>query len=235
MNVSVVLPTYDESKNIVNLIKEIISIFDEKYQFEVLIVDDNSPDDTFKIVENEFIDDDRIIPVLRLTDRGFAKSIREGIDRAKYGQIIVMDTDFTDDPKVIPKLLHVAEAYDLVSASRFSPGGDMEDKFHYIASLSYNWLLRIILGTQIQDNLGGYFTAKKEHVISLPLDEIFYGYGEYYFRLLHFMQHKKCTIVEIPAVYVSRTEGESKSKFFNMMFVYLYSAIKVRLSKLKAE
>ena len=235
MNVSIVLPTYNESKNIINLTKDIINIFDDKYQFEVLIVDDNSPDDTFKIAENEFKDDDRIVPVLRLTDRGFAKSIREGIDRAKYGQIIVMDTDFTHDPKIIPKLLHVAEAYDLVSASRFAPGGNMQDKFHYIASLLYNWLLIIILGTQIQDNLGGYFTAKKEHLISLPLDEIFYGYGEYYFRLLHFMQHKKRTIVEIPTIYVSRTEGESKSKFFNMIFIYLYNAIKVRRSKYKAK
>jgi dolichol-phosphate mannosyltransferase len=230
VSVSVVLPTYNESKNIVNLVKEIIIVIDKKYQFEILVVDDNSPDETFKIVENEFKDDDRIIPILRITDRGFAKSIREGIDRAKYGQIIVMDTDFTHDPKIIPKLLHVAEVYDLVSASRFAPGGSMQDKFHYYSSLSYNWLLRIILGTQIQDNLGGYFTAKKEHLTILPLDEIFYGYGEYYFRLLHFMQHQNRSIIEIPAIYADRAEGESKSKFINMIFVYLYSAVKLKLT-----
>ncbi len=233
MKVSVVLPTYNESKNIIHLVNEIISVLNEKYKFEILVVDDNSPDYTFKITDETFKDDSRVIPILRINDRGFAKSIREGIDKARYDQIVVMDTDFTHNPKLIHKLLHVAKAYELVSASRFAPGGDMEDKIHYISSLSYNWLLRIILGTQIQDNLGGYFTAKKEHLMNLPLDEIFYGYGEYYFRLLHFMQHKKHTIVEIPAIYASRIEGESKSKFFNMMFIYLYNAIKVRLRKYK--
>jgi dolichol-phosphate mannosyltransferase len=233
MNVSIILPTYNESKNIVSLIDEIVKVLDRKDQFEVLVVDDNSPDDTFKIVEERFKNDDRIKPILRIKDRGFAKSIREGIERAKYKQIIVMDTDFTHDPKIINKLLHVGIVYDMVSASRFSPGGDMEDVFHYVASLTYNWLLRIVLRTQIQDNLGGYFTAKREHILDLPLDEIFQGYGEYYFRLLHFMQNRNRTIVEVPAVYISRIKGESKSKFINMAFIYFYEAIKVRFSNCK--
>ena len=96
-----------------------------------------------------------------------------------------MDTDFTHDPAEIPKLLHVGEVYDIVSGSRFCAGGSMQDTQHYLSSLAYNWMIRLVLRTQIQDNLGGYFTMRREKLRQLPLDLIFCGYGDYFFRLLH--------------------------------------------------
>jgi dolichol-phosphate mannosyltransferase len=230
VTVSIVLPTYNESGNIVGLIEEIIRRIPPGWAHEIIVVDDNSPDGTYDLVRGTFAGNAAVVPVLRTTDRGFARSIRTGIERATGDQILVMDTDFTHDPVEIPRLLHVAQVYDIVSGSRFSPGGNMQDRPHYLASLAYNWLMRILLRTQVQDNLGGYFTMSRRKLLSLPLDAIFFGYGDYFFRLLFFAQRARLTIVEIPAVYQVRHKGVSKSNFFGMLWSYTAAVVKLRLS-----
>jgi len=226
--VSIVLPTYNEVKNIVKLIHQIKNNIPDGYNYEVLVVDDNSPDGTLLAVKEAFRDNHEVIPVLRTKDRGFAKSIRVGIELAKGEQLVVMDTDFTHDPKEIPHLLHVGKMYDIVSGSRFCSGGNMKDRWHYLASLTFNFFLRVILRTQIQDNLGGYFTVNRKKLLELPLDKIFFGYGEYFFRLIHFAQQRKLSIVEIPAQYLDRSAGNSKSNFFKMVFTYSMAAINLK-------
>jgi len=230
MKVSVILPTYNESGNIVALVKAILKIIPSDIESEVIVVDDNSPDQTFKIAKEAFASYPLVRVLLRTQDRGFAKSIRHGIENAQGDSVLVMDTDFTHDPIEIPRLLHVGLIYDIVSGSRFCSGGNMQDRSHYIASLFYNWCLRIILRTQIQDNLGGYFTMKREKILQLPLDKIFYGYGEYFFRLIHFAQLRGFTIVELPAQYLDRSAGRSKSNFTKMLFTYSMAAFRLKFA-----
>lgn len=227
-SVSIVLPTYNESGHIVDLINTVIDSIPEGWEYEVLIVDDNSPDGTYQIIKEAFIGNSHVVPILRETDRGFAKSIRAGVERASSKFLVVMDSDFTHDPVEIPRLLHVAQVYSLVSGSRFCPGGRMQDTPHYVASMIYNWLLRLIVRTQIQDNLGGYWATRTELVLTLPMDSIFFGYGEYYFRMLHYIQRAGATVVEIPAKYVVRKTGNSKSQFVRMLFSYTLAALKLR-------
>jgi dolichol-phosphate mannosyltransferase len=233
-SVSVVLPTYNESGHIVDLVKAVMNSIPSGWGYEVLVVDDNSPDGTYEIVKEAFANNPHVIPILRETDRGFAKSIRTGIERSSCEFLIGMDSDFTHDPVEIPKLLHVAQVYDLVSGSRFCPGGRMQDTPHYIASMLYNWLLRLIVRTQIQDNLGGYWLTRAELVKKLPMDQIFFGYGEYYFRMLHYLQHEGATIVEVPARYMARKTGNSKSRFVRMLFSYTVAALKLRMQVRKS-
>jgi len=228
MKVSVILPTYNESDNIVALVKAILKVIPPDIEPEVLVVDDNSPDQTFNIAKDAFVSNPLVRVLLRTKDRGFAKSIRYGIENAQGDTVLVMDTDFTHDPIEIPRLLHVGLIYDIVSGSRFCSGGNMQDRSHYLASLVFNWCLRIILRTQIQDNLGGYFTMKRENILQLPLDKIFYGYGEYFFRLVHYAQHQGFTIVELPAQYRARSAGRSKSNFLKMLFTYSAAAIRLK-------
>lgn len=234
MRVSVILPTYNEAGNIVPLVRAILSNMPPEFEPEVLVVDDNSPDGTYRLACDTFKDDPRVVPVLRISDRGFANSIRAGIERSTGEQLIVMDTDFTHDPAEIPRLLHVGKVYDLVSGSRFCPGGRMQDVGHYVISLAFNWFLRILLRTQVQDNLGGYFTVRRNALNGLPFDAIFRGYGEYYFRLLYFLQRRGHTIVEVPAVYMVRTAGQSKSRFVKMLVTYTWSAIELRFAARRA-
>ena len=230
MKVSVILPTYNEADNIVGLVEEILRNFPSDVEPEILVVDDDSPDKTHEVAKNAFAVNRNVRVILRTEDRGFAKSIRAGIEQATGDLIIVMDTDFTHDPVEIPRMIHIARVYDIVSGSRFCAGGNMQDRKHYLASLAYNWLLRAVLHTQLQDNLGGYFIMKREKLLLLPLDQIFYGYGEYFFRLLYFAQRSGFKIVEIPAIYRLRTYGASKSSFLRMLFSYSRAAMILRMS-----
>jgi dolichol-phosphate mannosyltransferase len=230
MKASVILPTYNEAGNIVGLVEEILANFPPDIEPEILIVDDDSPDKTCEVAKKAFATTRTVRVILRTKDRGFAKSIRAGIEQATGEFIVVMDTDFTHDPVEIPRMLHIARIYDIVSGSRFCAGGNMQDKKHYLASLLYNWLLRALLHTQLQDNLGGYFVMKREKILSLPLDQIFFGYGEYFFRLLYFAHLRGLKVVEIPAIYRLRTYGASKSNFLKMLLSYSKAAILLRIN-----
>lgn len=234
-SVAVVVPTYNEADNIVTLIKGIKAAMPAGVSYEILVMDDNSPDGTHARVAEAFTGDPTVRPVLRTADRGFAKSIRDGIERANAERIVVMDSDLTHDPREIPRLLHVGEIYDIVSGSRFCAGGRMVDTGHYAASMVFNWFLRLLIRTQVQDNLGGYFCARRELILRLPGDEIFQGYGEYYFRLLHFAQRAGYSIVEVPAHYLLRGAGASKSSWLRMIRTYTAAALRLRLRMWRKE
>jgi dolichol-phosphate mannosyltransferase len=228
MKVSVILPTYNEVGNIVALVDAIRSNIPPYFEREIIVVDDNSPDGTFHLVRNRFGGNPEVRAIRRTKNRGLANSIREGLESATGDQVLVMDTDFTHNPAEISKMLHVAQVYDLVSGSRFCAGGAMEDVGHYIASLLYNFILRIVLRTQIQDNLGGFFTMPLDKLRRLPWDEIFHGYGDYYFRLLSYAQAAGLKIVEVPALYRDRSKGESKSNFLRLLGGYSAAVLKFR-------
>ncbi len=233
--VSVVLPTYNEAGHIVDLVQRVIENIPAGWEYEILVVDDSSPDRTLEVVTSAYRNNPAVVPILRTTDRGFAKSIRAGIERASGNQIIVMDSDFTHDPIEIPKLLQVGTVYDVVSGSRFCAGGRMVDTAHYLASMLYNWFVRVVIRTQIQDNLGGYFTIKADKLRHLPYDLIFFGYGEYFFRLLHYAQRAQLTIVEIPAQYLPRLTGNSKSRFGRMLWSYTIAVFRLKLRAARYE
>ena len=108
----------------------------------------------------------------------------------------------------------------------------MQDRAHYLCSFAFNILLRFILTSQIQDNLGGYFAIKRKVLRMLPLEKIFFGYGDYFFRLLYFAQKKKKRILEIPAFYQVRKKGESKSNFINLLYQYFFAAVKLRIKSI---
>jgi dolichol-phosphate mannosyltransferase len=220
MKVSVILPTYNEAKNIVALVNAIKKQIAAPWTCEIIVVDDNSGDGTYATVESSFRDDPGVKALLRTSDRGLAPSIRNGIEHAGGDYILAMDTDFTHRPEEIPLMLHVVQEVDLVSGSRFAAGGLMHDTSHYLASFIYNLLIRVIIRTQIQDNLGGFWVARADRIRALPFDAIFFGYGDYYFRLLHYAQKTGMKIVELPSYYAERTGGKSKSNFFKLLLTY---------------
>jgi dolichol-phosphate mannosyltransferase len=233
MTVSVVLPTYNELENIVPLVRAVLDRLPPGGPHQVLVVDDNSPDGTHRAVREIFAGDTRVVPILRTADRGLAKSIRAGIEASHGERIVILDTDFTHDPAEIPRILHLLEISDIAVGSRFCAGGAMEDVPHYLCSLIYNWFARIVLRTQIQDNLSGYLGLRRTALEGLPYDRIFYGYGEYCFRLLHYTQRAGCRILELPVHYTTRQKGASKSQFMKLLFSYTYALLRLRLDILR--
>ena len=227
MEVTIILPTFNEKNNILlltNLIKKVL----KKSKIQIIVIDDNSPDKTGLICKNKFKRDKSLNIILNKRRIGLANSIYRGILKSSKKIIVVMDTDFTHDPKLIPKMLKLINEYDIISGSRYCAGGYMQDQIHSHLSFFYNLILKLILKNQIQDNLGGYFCITKKSLNKLPSKKIFYGYGEYFFRLLFFALRKNLTILEIPAIYKKRVRGKSKSNFIYMFYKYFIEALKLR-------
>jgi dolichol-phosphate mannosyltransferase len=144
--------------------------------------------------------------------------------------VVGLDADLTHNPSQIPDMVHVCERFDLVSGSRFAAGGSMQDKAHYFSSFVFNLWVRILLGTQIQDNLAGFFVVRRSVLNKLPQEKIFFGYGDYFIRLLYFAQRSGASVVELPTHYTLRTSGSSKSNYLKMVWTYSSAAVKVLVS-----
>ena len=230
--VSVILPTFNEKGNIIPLIKQISQELDASgYKKEIIVVDDNSPDGTGNAVIESCGTDRGVRVIIRKTERGFATAIRHGIENSTGQIIIVMDTDFNHDPKMIPQMVKFLDHYDIISGSRFSIGGAMEPAYRYLGSYFYNFFIRLVLRTQTQDNLCGYFSIRRDKLFALPFDQIYYGYGDYFFRMLCFAQRKKYRILEVPVIYLDRQYGESKTALTSVFGKYTKAVIMFRLKK----
>jgi len=234
MDLSIILPTYNEKGNINILIKSILEILKTIESKEIIVVDDNSPDGTYLHCKKEFEKNNQIKLILR-NNKDKGKALGDGIKLSTGKNIIIMDADLSHDPKLIPQLIIISKNYDIVNGSRYCEGGGteigMENKLHYYCSFSYNILLKFILRMRITDTTGGYMCIKKNALDLLPFEKIFYGGGEYSFRILYFAQRMKKTIIEIPVFYKRRIYGKSKSNFILMLFTYFFAAIKLRFTK----
>ena len=229
---SIILPTYNEKDNIILLVNKIIRLLKNYKKKEIIIVDDSSPDNTYSLVKKKFKTKKFIKTFLRKKEFSLGKAIGYGIKKSKGRLIIVMDTDLTHNPNLIPKLISHTKNYDLVSGSRFIKGGSMYSLFHYTCSLIFSFFLKILLKSQLKDNLGGYFCIRSKVLKKLKFKKIFYGYGEYYFRLIFFLNKNKVSMIEISAHFCKRNAGESKSSFLFLIFKYSFEAITLRLKNI---
>ena len=247
--VSVILPTFNERDNICDLVDVIHRELEPAgYAYEVLVVDDNSPDGTAEVVRLRYrlegaatallpgSERGRLRLFVRTQNRGLASSIRDGLLAAQGQTLVVMDTDFNHDPAMIPQMVDLLRYYDLVIGSRFVMRGGMEDRLRYHFSQLYNVFIRALFQTQIQDNLSGYFAIRRERLYSLaPLfPAIFYGYGDYFIRLLLAAWRQGWKILEVPVFYILRRHGDSKTGFWSVFKKYTAAVLRLRLNGLNA-
>jgi dolichol-phosphate mannosyltransferase len=229
MKTSIILPTYNERENIVELIKAITATLSSFSDYEVIVVDDNSPDGTADAVRQYLNSNSQIRLYVRTEDRGLASAIRHGVERAN-GQILVfMDTDFNHDPAILPQMISFLQYYDIVIGSRFVMAGGMEDRFRQFSSLLYNYGIRLLFRTPVHDNLSGFFSIDRDKLLSMDLDQIYYGYGDYFIRLLMVAHRRGYNMLEIPVFYRLRMHGHSKTQFFSILTKYTLAIIKLRL------
>lgn len=231
-DVSIVLPTYNERENICDLIDAIDrALTPSGLAWEVLVVDDSSPDGTADAVRRRYGPAGPVKLHVRSSDKGLAKSIRYGLEQAAGRTLVVMDTDFNHDPAMIPQMVDLLRYYELVIGSRFVMRGGMEDTTRYRMSLLYNVFIRSLFHTQIQDNLSGFFAVRRETLFQLQpkFDRIFYGYGDYFIRLLLLAWRSNWKILEVPVFYILRRHGESKTGFWDIFRDYTLAVLKLRL------
>lgn len=224
---SLILPCYNEYGNLKLLLPEILKSLSND-NFEIIIVDDNSEDQTISKLREDFKNENRIKYILRKKDRGLGESIKEGINKSSGENIVVMDSDCNHRVEDLKLLINEfnKESLDMICGSRFLKGGSSTTFFRHVSSLIFNTFINIITRGKLSDNMSGFFIIKKKY-LNEKLDKIFYGYGEFYIRLLFFMQREDIKISEIPVKYGLRKYGYSKSKLIKMAFKYTIEAIKL--------
>jgi dolichol-phosphate mannosyltransferase len=230
MKTSIVLPTYNERDNIVELIQAILAtLLPENLEYEIVVVDDNSPDGTSEAVRENFLDDCRVKLFVRTQARGLATALRYGIDHSDGEILVFMDTDFNHDPVIIPQMIKFLEFYDIIIGSRFVMAGGMEDRFRQFSSLVYNYGIRLLFRTPVHDNLSGFFSIYREKLVSMDLDQIYYGYGDYFIRLLMVAHKRGYRMLEIPVFYRLRLHGHSKTQFLSTFTRYTLALLGLRV------
>ena len=224
---SLILPCYNEYKNLRLLIPLIFKCF-SKSNYQIIIVDDSSEDLTIKKLKSKFRSNKNIKYILRKKNPSLGLSIKEGIKKSDGNVIIVMDTDFNHRPKDLKKMINLYDLndYDLICGSRFLKGGFSSTYFRHYCSKTFNLFVNFITRGKISDNMSGFFIIKKSF-LNNKLDKIFYGYGDFYIRLLFYMLKKNLRIHETPVSYAPRKFGQSKTKFVKILFLYTFETAKL--------
>ena len=229
--VSVVLPTYNEKENIVKLIILLLKYLGKNT--ELIVSDDNSPDLTWKIVQDLKIPQVKVIR--RFKNKGLGPSIWDGIKIAKGKYIVWMDCDLTMPPSLVPKMVKLLEDYDVVVGSRYVKGGaDRRGFVRVITSYAINILANLILNFKVRDYDSGFVAVRKEVFRDIDFEPK--GHGEYCIEFLYKCTKKGYKIREIGYVFTERKEGESKTAQYLYSityhgFKYIGRILKVRFSK----
>ncbi len=228
MNLSVIIPTYNEKGNIVSLVTDIKkTLIEENISFEVIVVDDDSNDGTSDFFQKAFGEDKDVRMYVRKSERGLASAIYFGIKKATGEYVVVMDADYSHDPILIPQMVRNLENYDMVIGSRYIGRGGMENQKRYWLSWFYNLYLRFLFNIPLTDFLSGYFCIRRNYLFSFVEKHkgIFYGYGDYFMRLIFIVNKKKGRFAELPSFYTMRFYGESKTNIVGTFLLYTRASL----------
>ncbi|MBC7616772.1 MAG: polyprenol monophosphomannose synthase [Pedobacter sp.] len=221
----VIIPTYNEKENIEKIIRKVFSL---AFAFEVLIIDDGSPDGTAEIVKKLQLEfPDQLHLEQRSGKLGLGTAYIHGFKWAlskNYAYIFEMDADFSHNPEDLIRLRAACEnGADLAIGSRYVKGVNVVNwpmgrvLMSYFASMYVRWITRI----SIQDATAGFKCYRSMVLETIPMDKIkFVGYAfqiEMKFTAIKY----GFNVVEVPIIFTDRTEGTSKmsTKIFREAFL----------------
>jgi dolichol-phosphate mannosyltransferase len=206
--ISLIIPTYNEKDNIAPLLSRVDKAL-SGYNYEILIVDDNSKDGTIELA-SELASKYPVKVIVRRGERGLATAVVHGLKFAD-GQIIgVMDADLQHPPEVIPDLIKaIQDGADMVVASRYIPGGGcpnwgLSRRIISKVALKISHLL-LPLTRQVKDPLAGFFMFRRQNVDPEELKPIGYKISLEVMLTGSFQR-----IVEVPYIFEDRSAGQSK-------------------------
>lgn len=209
----VIIPTYNEKENIARIIAAVMAL---QGDFEVLVVDDSSPDATADIVKSlQAQYPEKLHLTIRKIKDGLGKAYIHGFRWALdngYDYIFEMDADFSHNPNDLPKLYEACLDADMTIGSRYSKGVNVVNWPMSRVLLSYfaSKYVRFILGIPVHDTTAGFVCFSRKVLEGIGLDNVkLKGYG---FQVeMKFRAFKKgYKIKEVPIIFTDRTEGESK-------------------------
>jgi dolichol-phosphate mannosyltransferase len=230
--VTVILPTYNERDNIEPLIEGVLTHV--RPAPEVLVVDDNSPDGTWQLVESLAEKYSTVRLIRRTNERGLTSAIRRGIAEAQGDVVVWMDCDLSMPPAKIPELLSALKDCDMAIGSRYVPGG--ADIGHGFVARSFsrtiNFFAGLFLGFHVTDYTSGFVAARREIFDRITLQG---DYGEYCIDLLCHASRRGYRLSEVPYHCVARHAGDSKTAtnvwgFFTRGWNYVLTVLRLRFS-----
>ena len=221
---SIIIPTYNESDNILRLISEIEKNLPTSDFTEIVIVDDNSPDGTGKLVENyinkqESTTENEGSPktknyrtkiVHRIGKNGLIPAIMDGVKQSCGQNVIIMDADFSHPPEVIPKMMQELKMNpnSIIIGSRYIEGGKVVGwpKKRKLLSTGASILARFGLNVRrVKDPMSGLFALPRELIENISIDT-----KGYKILLEILVKNKEIPTKEIPYTFVDRQSGKSK-------------------------
>ncbi len=209
----VIIPTYNESKNLPQIVPLVLAKDD---RLDVLVVDDNSPDGTGQLADQMAEANPRIHVLHRSGKLGlgtaYLAGFRWALDRG-YDYVFEMDADFSHDPKHLPEFLRAIENADLVLGSRYLQKRVTVVNWpmtRLLLSYAANVYARVVTGLRLYDATGGFKCFRRRVLEAIDLDRVRSNGYAFQIEMSFRAWRRGFRIVEIPIVFVDRTEGQSK-------------------------
>lgn len=231
--VVVTVPTYNEARNIELLLDQLLALGPG---YHVVVIDDDSPDGTWKLVEARSAQDARVHLLHRTSDRGRGRSGRDGFVRAlELGAhvVIEMDADLSHQPKYIPDMIRRLNggptAVGLVLGSRATAGGKDADRGvprRAITKLA-NLYIRVVLGVRVRDCNSGFRAWKRDTLETIRVQDTFSPGPAIVQELLFKTARAGIGIAEVPIEFANRLHGESTLTFGKLLQGYV-TVLKLR-------
>ena len=213
MRTLIVLPTFNEADNIVEVLRKLRAVVPEA---SVLVVDDSSPDGTADLVEEVAAEIGDVSVMRRPAKSGLGSAYRDGFRHglaAGYDVMVEMDSDLSHDPAALPSLLAAAaDGAALALGSRYIPGGSIPDWSWHRRALSRwgNRYAAAVLGIDVNDATSGYRAYRAEALAGIDFHTVQAdGYG-FQVEMAYRVLASGGRIVEVPISFTDRVRGESK-------------------------
>jgi dolichol-phosphate mannosyltransferase len=213
-----VLPTYNEAENIGPLVRAALPQLEAAgLEHRILIVDDNSPDGTGQIADELAAELDAVEVLHRPGKQGLGRAYLAGFEVALNGGadlVMEMDSDFSHDPKDLPRLIAAAEgeAADLVLGSRYVPGGGVTQwgRLRRLVSRGGSAYARWLLGVPVRDLTGGFKCFNRRVLEAIDLDDVRAEGYTFQIELTYKAIKAGFTVAEVPILFREREVGSSK-------------------------
>ncbi|KAJ1977408.1 dolichol-P-mannose synthesis [Dimargaris verticillata] len=213
---SVLLPTYNERENLPIIVWMLVKVFTEhKLDFEIIVIDDNSPDGTLDVAKRlqDLYGSDRIVLRPRAGKLGLGTAYVHGIKNATGNFVIIMDADMSHHPKFIPQFIQKQRDgnCDIVTGTRYAGDGGVYgwDLRRKLTSRGANVLADVLLSPGVSD-LTGSFRLYKKHVLAKIIDSTISKGYVFQMEMMIRARQFDYSIAEVPITFVDRVYGESK-------------------------
>jgi len=226
---TVCLPTYNERENLERIVRALGA-----HGVRVLVADDSSPDGTGEIADRLAQELDYVDVLHRPQKEGIGPAYIAAFRHALQTDtdlVLEMDCDFSHDPADVPRLIAACEAgADIALGSRYVPGGGTRNwgLVRRIVSWGGSFYARVILGLRIHDLTGGFKCFRRGVLETIDLDAIHSKGYAFQIELTYRAARRGFRVVEVPIVFVDRTEGTSKMS----RTIFLEAVVKVPLLRL---